>query len=82
MLAGAVINALRYELHDTGTVRGMTADFPKTRTAQLPVHEPESAESEPPGRPTPNSAGEFLPPSRPPADSGEAGGRPLRAPEA
>ncbi len=27
ILAGAVINALRYELHDTGTVRGMTADF-------------------------------------------------------
>jgi hypothetical protein len=30
LLAGAVINALRYELHDTGTVRGMTADFPAT----------------------------------------------------
>ena len=27
LLAGAVINALRFELHDTGTVRGMTADF-------------------------------------------------------
>ena len=27
LLAGAVVNALRYELHDTGTVRGMTADF-------------------------------------------------------
>jgi membrane protein len=27
LLAGAVINALRHELHDTGTVRGMTADF-------------------------------------------------------
>lgn len=27
LLAGAVINALRYELHDTGTLRGMTADF-------------------------------------------------------
>ena len=24
LLAGAVINALRYELHDTGTLRGMT----------------------------------------------------------
>jgi len=28
LLAGAVINALRYELHDTGTLRGMTKDFP------------------------------------------------------
>ncbi len=28
LLAGAVINALRYELHDTGKVRGMTGDFP------------------------------------------------------
>ena len=27
LLAGAVINALRHELHDTGTVRGMTAEF-------------------------------------------------------
>ncbi len=27
LLAGAVINALRYELHDTGKLRGMTADF-------------------------------------------------------
>ena len=35
LLAGAVINALRFELHDTGTVRGMTADFPSAEmTAQ------------------------------------------------
>jgi membrane protein len=27
LLAGAVINALRYELHDTGKLRGMTGDF-------------------------------------------------------
>ncbi len=27
LLAGAVINALRYELHDTGTLRGLTAEF-------------------------------------------------------
>jgi membrane protein len=27
LLAGAVINALRFELHDTGKLRGMTADF-------------------------------------------------------
>jgi len=36
LLAGAVINALRHELHDTGTVRGMTADF----GAQTPDPEP------------------------------------------
>lgn len=29
LLAGGVINALRYELHDTGTLRGMTSDFEK-----------------------------------------------------
>ena len=33
LLAGAVINALRFELHDTGKVRGMTADFPAPDTA-------------------------------------------------
>ncbi len=27
LLAGGVINALRFELHDTGTLRGMTSDF-------------------------------------------------------
>ena len=27
LLAGGVINALRYELHDTGTLRGMTNEF-------------------------------------------------------
>ena len=27
ILAGAVINAIRFELHDTGTLRGMTGDF-------------------------------------------------------
>jgi YihY family inner membrane protein len=31
LLAGAVINALRYELHDTGTLRGMTAEFAAQR---------------------------------------------------
>ncbi len=30
LLAGAVINALRHELHDTGTLRGMTAEFAAT----------------------------------------------------
>jgi YihY family inner membrane protein len=34
LLAGAVINALRYELHDTGTLRGMTAEFAAQRPAQ------------------------------------------------
>ena len=31
LLAGAVINALRFELHDTGTLRGMTDDFEAQR---------------------------------------------------
>lgn len=35
LLAGAVINALRYELHATGTLRGMTADF-EARESELP----------------------------------------------
>ena len=40
LLAGAVINALRYELHDTGTLRGMTADFPVQRPAEeRPEHD-------------------------------------------
>lgn len=34
LLAGAVINALRYELHDTGTLRGMTADFTALNAAE------------------------------------------------
>ena len=34
LLAGAVINALRFELHDTGTLRGMTADFEAQRSAE------------------------------------------------
>jgi membrane protein len=37
ILAGAVINALRYELHDTGKLRGMTADFPATSQHELEV---------------------------------------------
>jgi uncharacterized BrkB/YihY/UPF0761 family membrane protein len=31
LLAGAVINALRYELHDTGTLRGLTQEFERVR---------------------------------------------------
>jgi membrane protein len=43
ILAGAVINALRYELHDTGKLRGMTSDFPATttETALEPAPAPE-----------------------------------------
>ena len=45
LLAGAVINALRYELHDTGTVRGMTADFaPPDPTADWESRESDSAD--------------------------------------
>lgn len=33
LLAGAVVNALRFELHDTGTLRGMTSDFAAARAA-------------------------------------------------
>ncbi len=36
LLAGGVINALRFELHDTGTVRGMTADFEAQRSGGPP----------------------------------------------
>lgn len=39
LLAGAVINALRYELHDTGTLRGMTAEFPAQRPAPDEEHD-------------------------------------------
>lgn len=39
LLAGAVVNALRYELHDTGTLRGMTADFPVQRPAEEREHD-------------------------------------------
>jgi len=35
LLAGAVINALRYELHDTGTLRGMTGDFEAPQTERI-----------------------------------------------
>ena len=34
LLSGAVINALRFELHATGTLRGMTAEFPAQRAAE------------------------------------------------
>jgi YihY family inner membrane protein len=42
LLAGGVINALRYELHDTGTLRGMTRDF-------APVTEERERDREPTG---------------------------------
>ncbi|MCB0866740.1 MAG: YihY/virulence factor BrkB family protein [Solirubrobacterales bacterium] len=41
LLAGGVINALRFELHDTGTVRGMTAEFQSLRERDDPREEPE-----------------------------------------
>ncbi|MFN8112946.1 MAG: YihY/virulence factor BrkB family protein [Solirubrobacterales bacterium] len=39
LLAGGVINALRFELHDTGTLRGMTAEFPAQRPAEAEEHD-------------------------------------------
>jgi YihY family inner membrane protein len=40
LLAGAVVNSLRFELHATGTVRGMTADFPAQQpAAEEPEHD-------------------------------------------
>jgi len=45
LLAGAVINALRFELHDTGTVRGMTADFEAQR-GKVPPSPPRLREPE------------------------------------
>jgi membrane protein len=40
MLAGGVINALRFELHATGTVRGMSTEFPgEGPAAEEPEHE-------------------------------------------
>jgi uncharacterized BrkB/YihY/UPF0761 family membrane protein len=49
ILAGAVINALRYELHDTGKLRGMTSDFPATEPVPLPRRDPESGPAPEPG---------------------------------
>jgi membrane protein len=40
ILAGAVINALRYELHDTGKLRGMTSDFEATSSHGLEASPP------------------------------------------
>lgn len=37
LLAGGVINALRFELHDTGTLRGMTSEF--ENVPERPVRE-------------------------------------------
>ncbi len=37
LLAGAVINALRYELHDTGTVRGMTQEYAALNERRSPA---------------------------------------------
>jgi len=37
LLAGAVINALRFELHETGTVRGMTKEFAALHEEREPL---------------------------------------------
>ena len=47
ILAGAVINALRYELLDTGKLRGMTADFPAASSLENPTVSPGSGHTEP-----------------------------------
>ena len=47
ILAGAVINAIRFELHDTGTLRGMTGDF----AAAAPPTAPAPSPAEPLGGP-------------------------------
>jgi YihY family inner membrane protein len=43
LLAGAVINALRYELHDTGTLRGLTSEFERVRERERRGEEKASA---------------------------------------
>lgn len=50
LLAGAVINALRYELHDTGTVRGMTADFASRDLGEEQAGDWEPQQSDSPDR--------------------------------
>jgi membrane protein len=50
LLAGAVINALRYELHDTGTVRGMTADFASRELGEEQAGDWEPQQSDSPDR--------------------------------
>ncbi len=61
ILAGAVINALRYELHDTGKLRGMTADFPATEPVALPTHRPDADHPAPPPEAAPGSGAERRP---------------------
>ena len=52
ILAGAVINAIRFELHDTGTLRGMTGDFaaapPPAPADTGPLPQPEHEAAPPP----------------------------------
>jgi uncharacterized BrkB/YihY/UPF0761 family membrane protein len=65
ILAGAVINAIRFELHDTGTLRGMTSDF----AAPEPAPSRSRSESEQPALSPPltdpEPATERLPATRP-----------------
>jgi YihY family inner membrane protein len=65
LLAGAVINALRFELHDTGTVRGMTADFEAQPPTATPLRRREPEHDR----------------KRDPAAGSEEPTRPLRTPE-
>jgi membrane protein len=65
ILAGAVINAIRFELHDTGTLRGMTSDFAAAEPglSRSRSEPPEPATSPPLTDPEP--ATERLPATRP-----------------
>jgi membrane protein len=65
ILAGAVINAIRFELHDTGTLRGMTSDFAAAEPglSRSRSEPPEPAPSPPLTDPEP--ATERLPATRP-----------------
>jgi membrane protein len=73
ILAGAVINAIRFELHDTGTLRGMTGDFaaaPPPRPASEARPQP-GPPAEPDARPDTDPLHDPAPP-RPPVARGDA----------
>lgn len=48
LLAGGVINALRYELHDTGTLKGMTREFAAVSPEEVEASSPRSPAEPPP----------------------------------
>ena len=68
ILAGAVINAIRFELHDTGTLRGMTSDFaapepgPSRSGPEDPAPSPPLTDPEPATERLPTTRPEDLPP--------------------